>query len=65
MMVSSEIPPHNLQLVIDFVNTLGQPFYALQVPDLSRNAFVDVEVYSYPLPICTRPEMLQSAKRTT
>jgi hypothetical protein len=28
-----------------------------------RNAWVKVEVYSYPLFICTRPEMLQRAKR--
>lgn len=45
----------------DWVNTPGQPFYALQIPDDERNAFVDVEVYSYPLYVCTKPLMLQRA----
>lgn len=48
----------------DWVNTPGQPFYALQVPDEKRNTFVDLEVYSYPLFICTRPGMLLRGKRT-
>jgi hypothetical protein len=48
----------------DFVNTPGQEFYAMQIPDEKRNQFVDVEVYSYPLFLCTRPEMLQRGKRT-
>lgn len=47
----------------DFVNTPGQEVYAMIVPDRDRNAFVRVEEYSYPLHICTRPEMLQRAKR--
>ena len=49
----------------DVINMPGQDVYALTLPDPSgRNAFVGVEVYSYPLPICTRPAMLQRAKRT-
>ena len=48
----------------DVVNMPGQDVYALMVPDRDRNAFVDIEVYSYPLPICTRPKMLQRARRT-
>jgi len=48
----------------DFVNTRGLPRYAMIIPDKDRNAYADVEVYSYPLPYCTRPEMLQSGKRT-
>jgi hypothetical protein len=48
----------------DFVNTPGLPIYAMIIPDLQRNTFVDIEAYSYPLPICTRPAMLQRAKRT-
>ena len=32
------------------------------VPDDDRNMFVDIEAYSYPLFICTRPGMLQRAK---
>lgn len=48
----------------DTINLPGRDVYALIVPDRDRNAYVDVEVYSYPLPICTRPAMLQRAKRT-
>ncbi|WP_027853847.1 major capsid protein [Marinobacterium litorale] len=49
----------------DVINTPGQDVYAMTLPDTSgRNAFVDVEVYSYPLFICTRPKMLQRGKRT-
>lgn len=46
----------------DFVNTPGQPSYAMLIPDRDRNAWVKPEVYSYPLHICTRPGMLQRAK---
>jgi len=49
----------------DVINTQGQDVYAMTLPDTSgRNAFVDIEVYSYPLFICTRPKMLQRGKRT-
>ena len=48
----------------DYVNTPGQPVYGMVIPDEKRNAFVDLEVYSYPLFMCTRPAMLQSARRT-
>lgn len=48
----------------DYVNTPGQPVYGMVIPDEKRNAFVDLEVYSYPLFMCTRPAMLQSAKNT-
>jgi hypothetical protein len=48
----------------DVVNTPGQPVYSMVIPDEKRNAFVDLEVYSYPLFVCTRPKMLQRAKRT-
>ena len=48
-----------------FVNTRGQERYAMIVPDPTvRDEYVDVEVKSYPLPYCTRPEMLQRGKRT-
>lgn len=47
------------------INTPGQDVYAMTLPDTSgRDAFVDVELYSYPLFICTRPKMLQRGKRT-
>lgn len=48
----------------DIVNTPGKPFYAITVPDRDRNMHVDLEVYSYPLYVCTRPEMLLRGKRT-
>lgn len=46
----------------DFANTRGQEMYAMVLPDERRNAFVDIEVYSYPLHICTRPKMLRRAR---
>ena len=48
----------------DWANTPGRDFYSMIVPDRDRNMYVDLEVYSYPLFICSRPEMLQRAKRT-
>ncbi|WP_316979969.1 major capsid protein [Shumkonia mesophila] len=48
----------------EFVNTLGREIYPYLVPDKDRNMWVDVEGYSYPLFICTRPKALQRAKRT-
>lgn len=48
----------------DYVNTPGLPVYGMVLPDDKRNAFVDLEVYSYPLFMCLRPAMLQRAKRT-
>lgn len=47
----------------DFVNTPGQEYYSWIVRDKDRNAWVQPEVYSYPLHICTRPLMLQRAKK--
>lgn len=47
----------------EYVNTPGLPLYAMTIPDRDRNMFVDLEVYTYPLYICTRPEMLQRAKK--
>lgn len=41
-----------------FVNTLGQEFYARTVVDKDRDEWVQIEVMSYPLTICTRPETL-------
>lgn len=50
---------------LDMVNTLGRPVYGLIVPDPTvRKMYVDIEVYSYPLFICTRPLMLQSARKS-
>jgi len=42
----------------EFANTLGRPLYSMLIRDEERNFWVRPEVYSYPLFICTRPEML-------
>jgi hypothetical protein len=42
----------------DVVNTMGLERYSQVVPDRDRNAWVQVEVSSYPLFMCTRPETL-------
>ena len=49
---------------MEYVNSRGQERYSMVIPDRDRNAFVRVELYSYPLPYCTRPEMLFSGKNT-
>lgn len=41
---------------------VGQPIYPDIVPDLKRDHYVDLEVYSYPLYICKRPELLLRGK---
>lgn len=48
----------------EFVNTNGQSRYSNMVLDKDRNEWADVEVKSYPLPYCTRPEMLFRGRRT-
>jgi hypothetical protein len=45
-------------------NQPGQDIYAMIIVDDDRQAWVRPEMYSYLLPICTRPGMLQRAKRT-
>jgi hypothetical protein len=45
----------------DFTDSPGQESYSWVVPDLLRNMYVDVEMYSYPLPICTMPSALYKA----
>lgn len=44
----------------DFANQLGKPEYAMMIPDRDRNAWMKMELTSYPLYICTRPEVLQT-----
>jgi hypothetical protein len=48
----------------EVVNTLGRPLYNIAVTDRDRNAWVRSELYSYPLFICLRPKVLQSARMT-
>lgn len=47
-----------------FVNTLGQELYMINVVDRDREAWTQGELYSYPLYMCQRPEVLQRAVRT-
>lgn len=50
----------------DAANQPGVPLRPMILPDPSgRNAFVDVEVYSYPLFVCTRPLTLRRASLST
>lgn len=45
---------------VDWVNTPGQPVYVLPVFDQQRRMWWKMEVYAYPLYVCTRPEVLMS-----
>jgi hypothetical protein len=43
---------------------MGQETFSRIVTDKDRDAWADVEVYSYPLPVCTMPQALYQARRT-
>lgn len=43
-----------------WMNKPGRPIYVIPVEDRDREEWWRMEVYSYPLHICTRPEVLQS-----
>lgn len=45
-----------------WVNTPGKPVYVVPIMDRDRNEWWKMEVSSYPLHICTRPEVLQSGR---
>lgn len=47
---------------VDWVNTPGKPVYVLPIFDTQRRMWWKMEVYSYPLHICTRPETLLTGK---
>jgi hypothetical protein len=47
---------------LDAVNMPGMRQYPLVIPDKDRNMFVDLELYSYPLYICKRPEALRRGR---
>ena len=49
----------------DFVNTRGRKQYVIPIFDRDRNAWWRMELYSYPLHICTRPEVLMSGRAFT
>lgn len=44
----------------EWVNQPGKPRYVRMIPDIKRNEFTEVEAETYPLHICTRPDMLQT-----
>lgn len=46
------------------IGSMGSDFYSLIVTDKDRNRWAKVEMYSYPLPVCTMPQALYRAKRT-
>ena len=46
------------------VNTIGRPIYSNLVRDEKRNQWVQPEIFSYPLHMCTRPEVLLRGKNT-
>lgn len=46
------------------LGTLGKDSYSRIVTDKDRDAWADVEVFSYPLPVCTMPSALYQARRT-
>ena len=48
---------------LEGVNTLGRDLYPLLVPDRDRNHWVKVELYKYPLYICTNPQVLQRGRQ--
>jgi hypothetical protein len=49
----------------EWVNTPGKPVYVIPIYDRDRNSWWKMEAYSYPLHICTRPEVLQKARAGT
>lgn len=47
----------------EHIGQLGERLYPMIVPDRDRSMWADIEVYSYPLHVCTWPLMLQRARR--
>lgn len=46
---------------MDFIGTPGQDVYMINIPDRDRNMWTKGEIYSYPLYICQRPDLLRQA----
>lgn len=46
----------------DVINTPGLDMYSMVLRDRDRNAWVDLEYYSYPLPVCIQPSALMSGR---
>jgi hypothetical protein len=47
----------------EFVNTMGRPLYSWTVADDDRDMWQDVEMYTYPLYVCTMPAALASGTK--
>lgn len=47
-----------------YVGASGQDVYAMNILDRDRGAWTKAEVYSYPLMMCRRPEVLRTGRRT-
>jgi hypothetical protein len=45
------------------IGQVGLPVYVKVIPDDKRDSFVDIEIYSYPLHIARRPDLLFSGRR--
>lgn len=48
----------------EHLGTLGKESYSWMVTDKDRDMWADVELYSYPLPVCTMPSALHQGRRT-
>ena len=46
----------------EWINTPGKPEYIIPIFDRDRRMWWKMEAYSYPLHICTRPEVLLSGR---
>ena len=49
---------------VDWINTPGRPVYVLPIFDEERRSGWTMEVYAYPLYMCTRPELLMNGLMT-
>lgn len=49
---------------LEIVNTIGRPIYSNLVRDPKRNQWVQPEIFSYPLHLCSRPEVLLRGRNT-
>lgn len=47
-----------------FVNTKGQDTYAMNIIDKDREAWTKGELYSYPLYMCVKPQVLRKGKKS-
>ena len=54
----------NFGLAVHFRGRSELAAQAVQFPDRDRDEWVRLEIESNPLPICTRPQALRSARRT-